>query len=113
VTAAAGAGGPLALAGLPADPADPVDVATTHAGTVVAVFPGEGDRDLQATDVTPGVLGFAVMFGVALLVIVIAMAMTRSLRRVNHRRSPDDEDPAGGHEGPPHPDGSGADGGRG
>lgn len=77
MTAAAPHLAPGALVGAPT----PV-----QATVALVVPPEEPPRDLQPTDVTPGVLGFSVIFGVALVVILITVAMTSSLRRVKHTR---------------------------
>ncbi|GGC15553.1 hypothetical protein [Cellulomonas carbonis] len=68
-----------------------------------------GMRQFEPTDVTPGVLGFAVTFAVVIGLVVLLLSMVGKLRRVNHR--PPDEvggpDVAGepdrpGEAGPPH-----------
>lgn len=48
-------------------------------------------REFEPTDVTPGILGFAVTFAVVLGLVVLLVSMTGKLRRVNHRTDEADD----------------------
>ncbi|MCV2396384.1 hypothetical protein OEB99_18900 [Actinotalea sp. M2MS4P-6] len=60
-----------------------VPVSGTVAGTATP-SPTDG-TELDAYDVTPGLLGFVVIFAVVLAVIPIFLNMTGKLRRLRHR----------------------------
>ncbi len=61
----------------------PVLAAVLGAG-VLPLTTGDG-TELDAYDVTPGLLGFAVTFAVVVAAILIMLNMTGKLRRLNHR----------------------------
>ncbi len=52
--------------------------------------PSPSPGELDPNDVSPGLLGFVVMFAVVLLCIPLFRSMTSKIRGVEHRPEPDD-----------------------
>ena len=78
--------------------APPLTTATTVAAPTPSPSPPLGELD--PNDVSPGLLGFVVIFAVVLLCIPLLRSMTSKIRGVEHRPEPTDEpggtDPAAG-----------------
>jgi len=63
------------------------------AGLAAAATPSPSPTtggELDPNDVSPGLLGFLVTFGLVVVCVVLFVSMTRMVRRVNRRVEPDE-----------------------
>lgn len=70
-------------------------VALVHAAAAAAPSPSPSPTgiDVPPADITsPGLIGFLVMFGLALVCVVLFLSLTKQLRRVSHRAARLDDD---------------------
>jgi len=83
-------GAPLTAAQLLAGPP-----ATLSSTGLAVPSPSPTLGELDPNDVSPGLLGFAVIFGVVLLCIPLFRSMTGKIRKVEHSAEPEDDAAAG------------------